>query len=314
MRFHRIPRRELALACASGLVGALHCSAQCSPTWEVGGPLESAFINNGLIYTAAGWDPDGSGPAPPGLVIAGLFSGLSGVAASSIAFFDLATGTWSPLGSGLNGTVWSLGVTAAGELVAGGDFSTAGGAPANRIAKWNGNTWSTLGSGMDGGVYAFAVLPNGHLVAGGGFTLAGGLPAARIAEWNGSTWSGFGSGMDGSVSALAVLPNGNLVAGGGFTQAGGLPAANIAEWNGSSWSPLGSGMDSNVSWLTVARNGTLIAAGSFTTAGGIPAGVARWNGAVWSSLGTGQGNVFSVLPNGDLVAAGSSMNTSSGTR
>ena len=42
-------------------------------------------------------------------------------------------------------------------LYAGGDFTTAGGVPANYIAKWNGSAWSALGSGMDSVVYALAV-------------------------------------------------------------------------------------------------------------------------------------------------------------
>ena len=36
------------------------------------------------------------------------------------------------------------------NLYAGGDFTTAGGVPANHIAKWNGSAWSALGSGIDG--------------------------------------------------------------------------------------------------------------------------------------------------------------------
>ena len=34
-------------------------------------------------------------------------------------------------------------------LYAGGDFTTAGGVAANRIAKWDGSSWSALGSGMN---------------------------------------------------------------------------------------------------------------------------------------------------------------------
>ena len=36
------------------------------------------------------------------------------------------------------------------DLYAGGYFTTAGGVPANCIAKWNGSAWSALGSGMSG--------------------------------------------------------------------------------------------------------------------------------------------------------------------
>ena len=34
------------------------------------------------------------------------------------------------------------------NLYAGGYFTTAGGVPANNIAKWDGSAWSALGSGM----------------------------------------------------------------------------------------------------------------------------------------------------------------------
>ena len=40
------------------------------------------------------------------------------------------------------------------NLYAGGGFTTAGGVPANYIAKWDGSAWSALGSGMDGDDYA----------------------------------------------------------------------------------------------------------------------------------------------------------------
>ena len=36
------------------------------------------------------------------------------------------------------------------NLYAGGYFTTAGGVPANYIAKWDGSAWSALGSGMNG--------------------------------------------------------------------------------------------------------------------------------------------------------------------
>src|SRR3989442_14979662 len=43
------------------------------------------------------------------------------------------------------------------DFYAGGNFMTAGGAPANRTAKWNGSSWSGLDSGMDFAVYALAL-------------------------------------------------------------------------------------------------------------------------------------------------------------
>src|SRR6266436_280826 len=55
---------------------------------------------------------------------------------------------WLPLGAGMNDIVWTLAVSGL-DLYAGGWFTTAGGAIANYIAKWNGIAWVPLGSGMD---------------------------------------------------------------------------------------------------------------------------------------------------------------------
>ena len=72
------------------------------------------------------------------------------------------------------------------NLYAGGDFTTAGGVPANYIAKWDGSAWSALGSGMTGGgrcyVYALAADGAGHLFVGGDFSLAGTNVSPYIAE------------------------------------------------------------------------------------------------------------------------------------
>ena len=43
------------------------------------------------------------------------------------------------------------------DLYAGGDFTTAGGVTANRIAGWNGTSWSALGVGANDNVYSIAV-------------------------------------------------------------------------------------------------------------------------------------------------------------
>jgi hypothetical protein len=83
----------------------------------------------------------------------------------------------------VGGDVRALAVLPNGDLVAGGLFTTAGGQPANRIARWNGSAWSPLGSGMNNAVNALAMLPNGDLVAGGDFLTAGGVVAPYLARW-----------------------------------------------------------------------------------------------------------------------------------
>jgi transglutaminase 1 len=90
----------------------------------------------------------------------------------------------------MNNWVNALTVLPGGNLIVGGEFTSAGGVAANRIARYNPttNTWSPLGSGVSGGpfpnVYALAVLPGGDVMAGGFFDTAGGVPARNIARYS----------------------------------------------------------------------------------------------------------------------------------
>lgn len=213
---------------------------------------------------------------------------------------------------GLNGTVRALAVLPYGDIIAGGEFTIAGGIQTNYIARWNGSVWMPLGLGVNDRVRALAVLPNGDLIAGGDFLTAGGVPANYIARWNGSSWSPLDGGVGGRVIALTIVSNGDLIAGGDFTHVAGSSANYIARWNGVSWSSLGTGMNDRVFALAVMPNGDVIAGGQFTTAGGATANrVARWDGVLWTQIGSGmsggevpQVSALAVLPNGHLVAGG----------
>ncbi len=134
---------------------------------------------------------------------------------------------WPTLGSGIDGNVWSLlSIMETGELVAGGDFTMAGGIVANNIAVWDGASWRPLGSGTTERVEALEWY-NKQIIVGGRFVISGGVPAYNIARWDGSQWLTLGQGMNGYVYALTVF-NGDLVAAGDFTEAGGSPANRIA--------------------------------------------------------------------------------------
>src|SRR4030095_271250 len=84
-------------------------------------------------------------------------------------------------GSGVDGTVSALTVYN-DNLIAGGDFTTAGGNPASNIAQWDGSSWSALDSGTNDAVDALTVY-NGELIAGGDFTSAGEHFSAHWARW-----------------------------------------------------------------------------------------------------------------------------------
>ena len=290
-----------------GDVSALRVAKWNGRTWSslgagIGGydyPYVAALAVSGTDVYAAGW-----------------FSSAGGSPANCVAKWNGSV--WTPLGSGLSGgflppSVFALAVSGT-DLYAGGNFAMAGGSPASRIAKWNGNSWSALGSGLGGADYPFVsalAMSGSNLVAGGYFTTAGGNGVSYIAQWDGSSWSALGSGVNAPVAALAFLGS-DLYAGGGFTTAGGNAANNIAKWNGNSWSALGSGMNSGVLSLAVSGS-NLYAGGYFTNAVGGANQIAKWNGIEWSALGSGMiGTVRALAVAGGNVYAGGDFTTAGG--
>lgn len=198
------------------------------------------------------------------------------------------SGTWVPLGTGLNSDVLAVAVSGT-DIYVGGYFLDAGGNPnADQIARWDGTQWLALGTGMNDNVLAIAISGT-DIYAGGYFTNAGGNPNAdRIARWDGSQWHPLGTGLNGGVSAIAISGT-EVYVGGNFTDAGGNPDADyIARWDGSQWLALGTGLNDVA--LAIAISGTdVYVGGFFTDGGGNPDAdyIARWDGTQWHSLGTG---------------------------
>jgi hypothetical protein len=246
---------------------------------------------------------DGSGPA---LYVGGDFLTMGGLAVYAIARWDGQQ--WSALGSGIRrgngpGVVVGMNVFDDGTgpaLYAGGLFTTAGGVPANNIAKWDGQRWWPLGEGItssgDMQITSLEVYDDGTgpaLYVGGWFEKAGAMPAKNIAKWDGSRWSTVGGGINsGYVSALRVWDDGQgpaLYVAGSFTSVGGVSANNIARWNGQAWSPLAAGVDGYyVAALAPFDDGNgeaLYVGGRFTHAGTERANfIARWNRVQWEAL------------------------------
>lgn len=274
---------------------------------SLGTGVSAGTLDGGHVSALTTFDPDGTGPLPPGLVAAGDFTTIDGVSANHVASWN---GTaWTPLGAGTDRPILALAIyddDGAGPrgaaLYAGGRFEHAGGVLARSIARWNGATWEPLSNGVAGPVSSLAAFdPDGagpapeELVAGGFFESAGSVSAARIARWNGLAWQALGGGVTGSVSraavnALAVLDldgsgpgPASLFVGGSFTIAGGVPANGIARWNGATFSALGSGIGAAGSFPNVRALGAfdedgagplparLFVAGLFKSAGGITA-------------------------------------------
>jgi hypothetical protein len=132
---------------------------------------------------------DGSGPA---LYVAGAFDDIGGLLVHNIARWNGVT--WSALGAGITSpstmpTIYALSVvkdSSGSALYAGGDFHTAGGLPAEYVARWDGSGWSALGSGTFYYVNALTSFDDGSgpaLIAGGPFMSCPDSGDSYVAKW-----------------------------------------------------------------------------------------------------------------------------------
>lgn len=288
-----------ALGSGVGGLGANYVLAlAAAPSGDVfvGGRFTTAgggTVNNIARYSSGGWFGLGSGiggGGAPGvyalavtygtgdLIVGGTFITAGGVAANNIARYNSASGLWSTVGSGVNGTVNALAILQDDSVIVGGSFTMAGGVAANNIARCNPTTgvWSALGSGINGTVNTLAVLQDGYVITGGTFTLAGGVSVSNVAKINPYTGasSAVGLGTNGSVLCLTVLQDNSVFAGGAFNTAGGVNVgAGIARCNPTTgvWSALGSGTNLPVNALAILSGGDVVVGGNFTIASGTSA-------------------------------------------
>lgn len=202
---------------------------------------------NGPVYALQGFDPEdpaGGDPAHPVLVIGGEFTQVAGnmprqnlatlrfeemMNMSTMPAQDQQTAIWGTIGNAGAGVftlaLWDRDGEGQGveELVAGGRFTSVGGAPANHIASfiWDGMAyaWAELGGGTGDTVRALHSFVDEEagvdgqpiLYAGGDFLTAGGVNASRIAKFEFNPllgdweWKQMGGGSTNTVLALASM-------------------------------------------------------------------------------------------------------------
>ncbi|MBK9188527.1 MAG: hypothetical protein IPM33_06165 [Phycisphaerales bacterium] len=292
----------------------------CSPTWYT---LGGGVNTGGDVRALTTWDPDGPGPLPAVLVAGGFFTSIGGVAANNIAYWN--GDAWQPLGLGVNGAVRTLGTwdpdgggPLPALLIAGGAFVTAGGASAQRIARWDGQRWEAMGQGMNFDVWSITSWdPDGpgggfspQFVAVGDFTQAGGTSVNYVARWDGGAWYPFASGVISPLTAaMAWDPDGSgphiprmLVAG----------ATPLTQWVISLWQSFNPQVGGIIGMTTFDPDAggplepQLTICGTFSFLSGVTQNrVSRWNGSSWVPFGTGLGGVMvRSLTTWDIDGAG----------
>jgi hypothetical protein len=283
-----------------GGIAAAHIAKWNGTTWSALGQYGVGELENDYYTEVRAIVVNGND-----VYVGGFITNVNGNAVEAIVKWNGTS--WSSLGSGLtnNGshaTVYCL-TLIGNDLYAGGDFVTAGGNPANRVAKWNGSSWSALGSGSNSTVSDLVSIGT-DLYALGSFTGISGP-----AKWNGSSWSALGTGVSGGATYDMDVYGTDLYVVGNFTSAGGNPANRVAKWNGSSWSAFGSNYIFNgpIYEITVSDTNVFVG-GAFTSIGSLPVNrIARWDGNNWHRLGNGLTNgIFCLAIKNDSLLVGGS--------
>ncbi len=194
-----------------------------------GNAVSALIVYNGNLiaggeFTTAGGNTVNSIAQWNGSAWLALGSGLNGGNVTALTVYNgnlIAGGEFTTTGgkpyyiAQWNGSVWSanLGIDSGlvgvypsifaltvynGNLIAGGNFTSASGNPVNDIAQWNGSVWSALGSGVSNMPYSL-------------ISFNGNLYASDNNEWNGSSWSSIGGVL--AFNSFTVYNN-NLYAGG----------------------------------------------------------------------------------------------------
>lgn len=207
------------------------------------------------VVTFAGWqtsfaqfDPDGPGPLPHSLFMAGDFT-ITGTGDAGVARWDgqawhLLVGFNSPLALAVYDDDGPGPILPA--LYEGTD-SWPG------LYRWDGTTWTPVGGGLRSALHTVASLrvvdedgpgpARPTLWVGGFFTVAGpglGIPALNIVRWDGEQWSAIGQGLPSQVESILPVDESGGAAAPVIHAA--VVGHGVFRWNaaGQTWSQLGS--------------------------------------------------------------------------
>lgn len=278
-------------------------------TWStLGGDFSAGlYVLDPAAVGGLVWHDDGAGEA---LYAAGCFTAIGGAPVKHVARWDGTS--WSEVGGGLVASptpgalvnVQSLASFDDGSgpsLYAAGRFASAGGVPANNIARWKNGVWSAMGAGLShpvsttGKIYSIAAFDDGAgsaLYACGTFAAAppgaSGISEGQVARWTGEEWEPV-EFSQANRWVLGLLPTeSSLYVWGRFGRMDKKVTEGVAEFKGGQWHRYAQGFNGAAKALAVHDDGSgpaLYAGGIFTLAVDVDApGIARWDGQWWSPL------------------------------
>lgn len=228
-------------------------------------------------------------PTSTGLIAGGRFRNAGSGLARRVAQWDGVE--WRPLGEGiaenppseiLAASVEAVHEASPQNLLVGGNFIVAGGAPHRRIARWDGASWSDMAGGFMLGSVNSIIEFRGETIVAGSFNSA---TTRRIVRWTGDGWEQLGDGLDFQVQGLCVFQDTLIAVGVAATGGGG---ARISRWDGDAWASMDADLVGGSVRAAVVHEGYLIVAGRLESFAGTPlANVARWDGQSWVPMGAG---------------------------
>jgi hypothetical protein len=281
------------------------------PTQSAGASAPST-VNDSLVF-----DPDGNGPLPESLYVAGTFETADGGVARHVAKYDGSS--WSEVGGGIFGllydsltnptmtgyvnslrifddgtgpTIYASAVVSNQETVSPYDIITTYGVYKLDLGT---DTWVQLGDGFNQIINDMGVYNDGSgdaLYAIGRFSTVGGVGARGFAKWTGTQWEevggGFNTFINGGVVQMEVVDLGGgeeIYLIGSLNEAGGTTVNRIAAWNGTSFRDAGAGLSMFPDQSVVAqtKNGPMFAVSRKGSEGGR---ISVWNQSnqLWENI------------------------------
>lgn len=256
------------------------------------------------------------------VVIGAYLNDGNGSNSGHARIYALSGGTWSQLGSDINGELSSdlsgrsVAISEDGSRVAvGAIFNDENGSSSGhvRVYRWTGASWVQVGNDIDGeaandqsGINVSLSNDGSRVAIGSHLNDENGAEAglARVYELSGVSWIQMGSDIDGEAVndrlgySLSLSSDGSRFAVGAYLNNGGGSNSGhtqIFEWSGSSWDLMGSDIHGEAAndWagysVSLSSDGTIVAIGAPANDGnGSSSGHVRiyqWNGSSWIQLG-----------------------------